>query len=418
MSSAVHFGNAAFLDGADAKKSVADRLRTVLLVALILAVPVTQQFDLGGKPTNLSASDLILPFGALFLVWQMLHGRLRLPLFTLCCLNLAVVTASLVANLDSAVALKGAGGIAIELVKVGSLWLHFYVLVNAIRTRADFLTALKFWLIGAVLVAGAGIGGSLAYQIAGIENNYSLMFRAQGTLGDANLFATYLAVSFFLAMLYRKLAGNVTWLAPAMAVYLLGLFLSASRGGMLAFGVALAVLLAMGYSWKVRLIGAGAMLLVAVTIMAIPNKNELLLSNPFTERLATATVSIDDDAAADRKELWVGALESFTGNPLLGIGHGYFRRPSDFDPAATSQIHNTYLGLLGETGALGFTVYMLIFCYPVIALWREGQLRPAKFALMALLVLGLCAMTLSLENFRGLWILLALLESHRRVGLA
>jgi hypothetical protein len=49
---------------------------------------------------------------------------------------------------------------------------------------------------------------------------------------------------------------------------------------------------------------------------------------------------------------------------------------------------------------------ILILCHPVIALWREGQLGSGKFALMALL--GLCAMTLSLETFRGLWIFLAL----------
>jgi len=313
-----------------------------------------------------------------------------------------------------AVAAKGSTGIAIESAKVVSLWLLFYVLVNALRTRADFLCALRFWLLGAVPIALIVIGGALAYQFAGIENNYSLMFRAQGTLGDANLFACYLAISFFLALLYLKLFGMTRWVLPAIAVYLTGIFFSASRGCMLAVGVTLTVLLAIGSSWKTRLVGAAAILLAAVVLVAIPNKNELLASNPFTERLATATVSIEDDAAADRKELWVASVENFTSAPIFGIGHGYSRRPSDYDPNETSQIHNTYLGLLGETGLVGFTIYMLTFCYPVVGLWREKG--SSRFALMPLLVIGLCGLTLSLENFRGLWVVLAMLEAYRRTG--
>ncbi|HYL77344.1 MAG TPA: O-antigen ligase family protein [Bryobacteraceae bacterium] len=415
MSSGVHFGDTAWQMGmpaTNAEPSLAGRSRTLLIALTILAVPVTQAFDLGGKPTNFAASDVVLPFGVVFLAWQMLHGRLRLPLFTLFCLNVAVVAASLLFNFDAAATTKGSWGIAIEVVKLVSLWLLFYVLVNSIRTRSDFLGALKFWLLGAIPMALIGIGGALAYQFAGIENNYSLMFRAQGTLGDANLFACYLAISFFLALLYLKLVGKALWVLPAIAIYLTGIFFSASRGCMLAVGVTLAVLLAIGSSWKTRLAGVAVILLAAIVLVAIPNKNELLASNPFTERLATATVSIEDDAAADRKELWVASVENFTSAPVFGIGHGYSRRPSDYDPTETSQIHNTYLGLLGETGLVGFTIYMLIFCHPVVGLWREKG--SGRFALMPLLVIGLCGLTLSLENFRGLWVVLAMLEAYRR----
>lgn len=407
--------------GARAKASAADRLRTGLMAALILAMPVTQVVYFGGKPTNMAASDLVLPFGILFLGWQLLKGQLQLPMFRLFCLNFASVIASLIVNLDGAVAMKGTSGVIIEAIKMVPLWLLVYILANAIRTRADLQSALKFWVIGAALEALTGIGGALAFQMTGVVNDYSLMFRAQGTLGDANLFGDYLAVSFFVALAYRKLAGNANWVFLPMALYITGIFFSASRGCMLAFAVALSILFAVGSSWKTRVLVGGTLLLGAAVILAIPDKNALLASNPFTERFATATVSIEDDAAADRRELWEGAAQGFSGSPLFGIGHGYFHRPSDSDPEATSQIHNTYLGLLCETGLVGFSVYMLIFGGPALAILRRrfsrrGDRLPSAtlFALMALLVMALGALTISIENFRGLWVLVALLECYRR----
>ena len=414
MSASVQFGASSWPSGRTATASPStDRWRTALTVSMVMAVPVTQEFDLGGKHTLLAASDLILPFGVLFLVWQLLAGRLRLPLAIPFCLNIAAVSASLAFNLNGAASLKGSIGVAIEIVKLITLWLVFFVVANSIRTRADFIRALRFWLIAAVGVALIGIGGALAFQFTGIENGYSLMFRAQGTLGDANLFGCYLAASFYLTLLYRRLAGPFFWMLPAIAIYAAGIFFSASRGCMLAVGVTLALLLAIGSSWKVRIAAAVAIALAGFVLIAIPNKNELLQSNPFTERLATATVSVDDEAAADRKELWVAALDNFYSSPVVGIGHGYSRRPSDYDAHATSQIHNTYLGLLSETGIFGFITYMFAFCYFVPALWRERR-GPGVLALMALLTIGLSGLTLSLENFRGLWALLALLEAYRR----
>ena len=414
MSASVQFDASAWPAGHPATTSSwANRWRTVLIVSLVMAVPVTQEFDLGGKHTLLAASDVILPFGLLFLAWQLLGSRLRLPLAIPFCLNIAAVTASLAFNFDTAAFLKGPVGVGIEVVKLIALWLVFFVLVNAIRTRTDFILALRCWLIAAVGVALIGIGGALAYQFAGIETGYSLMFRAQGTLGDANLFGCYLAASFYLTLLYRRLTGPTFWIFPAIAIYAAGIFFSASRGCMLAVGVTLVLLLAIGSSWKVRIAAFVPIALAAIVLVAIPNKNELLQSNPFTERLATATVSVDDDAAADRKELWVAALDNFYSSPVVGIGHGYSRRPSDYDAHETSQIHNTYLGLLSETGILGLISYMLVFGYSVPALWRERR-GPGVLALMALATIAMSGLTLSLENFRGLWALLALLEAYRR----
>ncbi len=397
---------------------LANRLRLFLLAAIILAMPITQEFVLGGRRVNLAAADLVLPFGAAFVAWRFLHGGARLPVLPLFLLSMTSIVASVAANYTDSLAAKGPAGVIIEAAKVLFLWMLFYSAVNLIESREDFLFALKTWILGSAIISGIGIFGSLSYQLTGIENDFALQFRAQSTMGDSNLFGAYLSVSFFLTLLYRRLRGaSANWALPLILIQFAGIFFSASRGTMLTLAVSFVLFLAVSTSSRTKIIALGAVMAVALLASVIPNREALLQSNPFTERLATATVDVNTDAASDRKQLWDDAWTRYAAAPIFGIGRGNFRLIEQADPTKTGQVHNTYLGILCETGIAGLIVYMLFFTYFPVRLLMGHRPLPvsANLLLCALLSLSLSGITICIENFRGLWLLLALLACYQRL---
>ena len=395
------------------------RLRTCLMVTLILGMPLTGALDLGGKKVNVAGSDLLLPFGLLLLIWQLLAGRIRAPLAAVFCLNMFAITVSQLLNFEGSLLSKGTIGMAVEIAKSLMLWLLFYLVVNLVESRRDFLVLLKVWLLGSVIVALTGIGGSLAYQMSGVENPFSLMFRAQGTLGDANLFAAHLALSFLLALLYLRIADPAPkWVYLVMPVLIVGIFLSASRGSTVAFAICLVLVWAGVISWRAKFVSLAVCAVLALLI-AVPLDRDAA-PNPFTERLAS--VSSESVETADRIPLWADAWQHFSGAPVFGIGRGNFRPLDESDPTQTGQVHNSYIGTLCETGMVGFLSYICFFLfYPIELLrkWLSGSRREfptaSRILLLSLLVVGLCGVTINIENYRGLWILVAVMEAHRRL---
>jgi O-antigen ligase len=317
---------------------------------------------------------------------------------------------------------KGPLGAAAEVPKNLMLWLHFYVLVNLVRTRRQFLLVLKSWLIASLINALLGIAGSLAYQMAGIQTTFSMMFRAQGTLADANLFAAHLVVSFLIAVLYCRLTGKYHfWFVPVSLIFAAGIILSASRGSTMAFCICLALLCLISCSLSTKLAALACVGVVAVLISVAPMEG-FGTANPFFSRLGTTTVSLDDEGASDRKYLWNNAWQRFSESPIFGVGRGNFRPLDEPDVTKTGQIHNTYLGLLCEIGLAGFLVLIsFLLCYPVrLARWssRIPELRiPTRILVLAFLAVGLCGVTICIENYRGLWVLIATAEAYDRLYL-
>jgi O-antigen ligase len=356
------------------------------------------------------------------LAGDLFRGRLRFPFGALCLLSIGTIVLSLVANSERVILSKGPVGAAAEIPKNLVVWLHFYLLVNLMRTRRQFLLALRAWLLAAVIDSLLGIGGSLAYQFAGIETSFSLMFRAQGTLADANLFAAHLVVSFLLAVLYCRLTGKYHfWFIPATLIFAAGIFLSASRGSTMTFCICVALLCLLNSSWQVK-VGFVACLGVLGLLLSLAPMGGAETSNPIFSRLGTTTVSLDDQGAADRKRLWDSAWQEFSDSPVFGVGRGNFVPLDEPDITKTGQIHNTYLGLLCEIGVPGFLAMITFFLrYPIrLAGWpvHHPALRiPTRVVLLSFLAIALCGITICIENYRGLWVLIALAEGYERLYL-
>jgi O-antigen ligase len=407
-----------------AKRERSEIVRDWAIACVVLSMPFIFVLPgLGERRIALGASDFCVLIGCLLLGRDLAAGRLRLPQAVLCCLCITVLVLSLLVNSDKLILDKGPVTALVEIPKTIILWFHFYLLVNLIQTRRQFMLGVRMWLVGGIAVALIGIGGSLAYQFTGVENAYAVEFRAQGTLGDANLFAAHLALSFLLALFYCRLTGKFhLWLPLVLVVFLAGIILSASRGSTLSFFVCLALLWLSGSSWQLKIAVLGLGALLGLLLIIFPGIDSRLTSNPFVERLDTATLSLGNEEAADRRRLWESAWQEFSESPVVGIGRGAFRPLDEPDVARPAQVHNTYLSLLCELGLAGFLLQMAFFFRHILELLRwpvaNISVRSARSLLvLSVLAVALCGLTISIESYRGLWMLFGFVEAFPRLFL-
>jgi O-antigen ligase len=406
--------------------SANQRLRSWIIVGLSLGMPISLISPTGGKATNFAFGDIFMPVGIMLLVWYSMKGRLRLPRAGLFLLNFSCLFLSLISN--SGIYAQGGGTpvMILEATKVLFLWVYFYMFVNLIQNEADFRLALQMWIVSSIGQAVLGIYGSLQFQRTGEFNMFANWFRAQGTLNDCNLYATFLTMSFFLTLLYRKLtrpAGR--WTIVAMLLQVAGIFFSASRGGMLSLGVSLTLVAMITTSLKQKIIGGAVAAGALIILLSLPNLDTILGSNPVTERLTTTTVNLDDPEAVQRANMWNVAFQGFLTSPVLGLGPGNFGVVgAGLGEENRAYVHNTLLEILCGTGILGFLSYVAFISTSLFGTIRaavfghERELRVAGgLVLGSFVALLLNGLTISVENFRGLWMIMAIIVAHQSLYL-
>jgi len=395
------------------------RLTAVYLGSLVFLVPIRRIFNVGGKEVNVAASDLLIPLGAAYLLVLLASRGVRLPLAGCFFASIASIGLSMVANLDITLTGKNPLSLVVEFIKILCLWIHFFLIVNLIKSRKDFLLALKVWILSSVMVAVTGIGGSLFYQVPQIETSFSVMYRGRGTLNDCNLYVVHLCVSMFVTLFYRRLVQPPpTWTSWVLPLQLVGMFFGVSRGGTLAFLASLAACWALcGFPRMRTVLFAGGVLALAAAV-AVRDWEAVLGSNPMTARLSSTTISLDDPEAQQRRQLWKDALEGFKNSPVFGVGRGNFLQVTSSYPIA--QAHNTFLGILCETGIVGFLTYAVFVGAILAGLIRQGWLAAGgadrirtSLLLTSILAVLLGGVTISIENYRAAWLLLGMGVRYR-----
>ncbi|MGB2788886.1 MAG: O-antigen ligase family protein, partial [Dokdonella sp.] len=88
------------------------------------------------------------------------------------------------------------------------------------------------------------------------------------------------------------------------------------------------------------LLGVGAL----AAIMALPSR--------------MGDIDAGEASAAGRVDAWYSGFEMFFSNPLFGIGPGNFA-----DNNANLTAHNSFMLVLGETGFIGYTIWLAFVCY-------------------------------------------------------
>lgn len=231
-----------------------------------------------------------------------------------------------------------------------------FALAWLIREERDFALLARSILLAASTVAIVALINK-ASGIGLVEGTRVTIGRDIGSmLGDPNdlslvlLFGSgFAAAVLFTAGLpkWERVAGLIVFVLVASAI-----IATQSRGGLLGIATVTGVLAAQRIKSKVVLISLGAIALMALFAMA-----------GISDRASGgAAESGIDESAMGRIHAWDAAFKMALHNPLTGVGLNNFYNNyylySDFWDGKNHAVHSTWLGVLAESGFVGFAFFM------------------------------------------------------------
>jgi O-antigen ligase len=298
----------------------------------------------------------------------------------------------------------------------------FLIVFAGVRTREQLLWVVGSIVVGAVLSAVYGMvaGAPTDGMVAGTPANEP----ERVALGNANETAAALVTGGTLAAaLAVALRGKpVLRLATTIAVPLcvFAVFLTLSRGGLVALGASLIAAIVMAGRRR------GAALAVALCAVLAA----VIYFGAFASVEARDRV-LKVDGGTGRTDIWTVGWRMVEDHPLRGVGAGNFPISSihyllepgallrdDFIVDTPKVAHNTYLSLLAELGVVGLALFMGVIAF---SLWCAA--RAVRFAAragdrqldilaraMIVVIVGLLAADFfgSREYSKLLWLLLSL----------
>ncbi len=319
-----------------------------------------------------------------------------------------------------------------------------WALPHAVRDEDDASYVVRAWLVGAGLAVAVGLVQVAWFYLARAlslepfpcnfgripEGPYP---RICGPFRNPNGYADFLAATVpFVVLFTRDLitSARLRW-AAGVAVAVVSVFTLSSGVG----GIALAAAIAAGARWPSRrrlLLAAGA--LVAAGFLAasvgyrvpagrghfpFPGGEWHLLKGP-------------------RVHTWISAVGTIRDHPVTGLGYGStvahtprikrwirqgYAAPLNIDRPPTKDAHETWLNVAGQAGVLGLAAFvgLLVVCVRGLggALRRAPPQSTADRLGIAVLAglagVGFHSLFASVEEFRHLWVLLALAVVARRL---
>ncbi len=306
------------------------------------------------------------------------------------------------------------------------LFTLFPIVYSAVdSTRAARMLVLAF-VAGASATALYGlVAQPSAASLANSPTAASGLGRLSGTVGDPNELATLLAAGIALsgAIIFDRANSPALRGAAIFAalVMLTGVFLTLSRGGLVALAaVVVAAMLFGGRRYRARIIVVGATAVAAGMLFFFA------VASPEARDRITAA-----DGGSGRTDIWKVGWRIVEQEPLQGIGAGNFQesaihfvvapgaiRSDEYLVDAPAVAHNSYLQVLSETGIPGLVLWLSIVvgcCACAVSARRSflerGDQRGELISIALLAAIGgLLAggFFLSEENSKHLWLLLAI----------
>jgi hypothetical protein len=254
---------------------------------------------------------------------------------------------------------------------------------------------LMAFVLGAVIPAVATI---MLYAKDGSLRRFS----AGGA--DANSLAMTLALAmpmaWYLAMTTQRPLVR-TLLRAYLPIGLLASALTGSRGGMLAWIVALSIIPLTIVLSPGRLAAAIGLLAISATLVVV------YLPDKVAERLGTTGTSVENADFGGRFRLWKAGVHAFTQRPMMGYGVGSFRAAITPEVGPNANVaHNSYLSVLVEEGMVGLVLYTTMIASVFFSILRLPN-PERRFALVLMATLTMAMLPLSWEDEKQVWFVTA-----------
>ncbi len=266
-----------------------------------------------------------------------------------------------------------------EWIKVLVYAFLFFVIVNNFF-RQESIQAISYVLVTMALVLAVYAGLQFltgSNQVWGMPRPEQYAGRGSGTYICPNHLAGFLemVLPIGLAFVLGGRLGHV-WrivLVYACGVILAGIAVTVSRGGWIATGLALGVLLVFLLSRPGYRIPAAAALIVLIAGGVWFLGNTRLSQERFDQIVVSGRVD------NPRFDLWQSAWEMWRDHPWLGVGPAHFNerfpqyRPESIQ-AMPDRAHNDYLNTLADFGVLGLGGVLLalgLVAWGFFRSWRQ-----------------------------------------------
>jgi O-Antigen ligase len=249
--------------------------------------------------------------------------------------------------------MRGAYAIKVSVFAVFS----YLVICVLIKSRSDLQRAtygLVVWgaVVGLLLTISFVAGWSADL---GPEASYEVKDEVGIGLGRSNYVAAILVLILPIGMstIFSHRGLQRILLAVSSGLMSLGLLITMSKGAFLSLAVGLICSVPLMRRQGIRLRHAVIFLIITFSFfLLIPRDLVLSNLNMFVYRLATPDL--------DRVDLWNVAWQTFTRNPLVGVGPGAIYLYNQQFAIAVADTHNFVLQQLAELGIIGAMPFFLI----------------------------------------------------------
>lgn len=373
-----------------------------VLAVFIFTIPWQ---DVVTLPGNLAVSRIV---GVLLIVaglGSMVKGRsikIRRPSLMLCLTILFVFWAGLSALWS------------INVSRSLFLWLTYVQLAVMVwliwelcRTREQHLVLLQAYVLGAFVPAGSTVYEYLTNPF--VPNSSQAVERYTGLGGNENVIASIMAFALPLAW-YLSVTRRSGWLRWINLIYLpvgvLGIVLTASRGGAVLAVVGLAVIpLTYTHISRIRRI----LLTTILGVMAVALVN--LVPPENVARLTETSSELTEGNVSNRSQIWEAGLEVYSDHPVLGVGVGGFSDAVMPILGYKQVAHNVFVNLLTEMGVVGLGLYTLMLLVILVPLLRLPSPDRTVYTFVWL-VLFISLLPSNDEDAQYTWALLTLLTTR------
>ena len=164
---------------------------------------------------------------------------------------------------------------------------------------------------------------------------------------------------------FQFITSNLIIYRATLAFISIGIILTKSRAGNLSFIIILLLIVSIEY-FRNKKINLNILIVLSVISLDILVLSNILGLEKLVDRISATSI----DGEASRLNVFIVGLNEFLNFPFFGYGHGgfevLFRLKHDIYSTFYNHVHNDFIQLLGELGAIG----IFLFCFWIFQIFK------------------------------------------------